>query len=113
MSTVNRTGRLVGKQFGRLTVLGERLVARRSVKCLCRCACGTEKEIYRHNLVSGETRSCGCLRAELRPGLCADQFRTHGHARDAATGKKTRTYQSWANMVQRCGNPKHRNYQDY
>lgn len=35
---------------------------------------------------------------------------THGHARD---GKHSPTWHSWANMVQRCTNPKNPRYADY
>lgn len=32
----------------------------------CRCICGIEKDVYKSNLVSGRTKSCGCLEYENR-----------------------------------------------
>lgn len=30
----------------------------------CRCECGTEKTVAAHNLVTGVSMSCGCLRRD-------------------------------------------------
>ena len=56
---------LRGQRFGKLTVLepfptqkGER------TKWLCRCDCGTIKPILTSSLVTGNTRTCGCSKAE-------------------------------------------------
>jgi hypothetical protein len=35
-----------------------------SVIWKCRCACGAEKEVVEHNLLSYRTRSCGCAGEE-------------------------------------------------
>lgn len=58
---------LVGKQFGRLTVIAKapsrtKQNGQRQSFWLCRCECGQEKEFPNSNLQSGNTRSCGCLR---------------------------------------------------
>lgn len=47
---------LVGKSFGRWTVL-ERVPGN---KWLCRCQCGTEREVYGTTLRNGLSASCGC-----------------------------------------------------
>ena len=47
---------LTGKQFGRWTVFA----ARPSYKWLCRCSCGTEREVDARNLRNGRSTSCGC-----------------------------------------------------
>ena len=52
---------LTGKRIGRLLVL--RRTPGRVTRWLCRCDCGTEKEIYATNLLRN-TRSCGCLKQE-------------------------------------------------
>ena len=59
---------MVGQKFERLTVI------RRSYlndnfyhkKWLCRCECGKEKNITKGHLISGNTKSCGCLKKELK-----------------------------------------------
>jgi len=33
-------------------------------KYICRCTCGTEREVSSLHLRSGATKSCGCLRRE-------------------------------------------------
>ena len=56
---------LTGQVFGRWTVL--KRVANRGGRTawLCRCECGTEKEVLSCHLKSGRSQSCGCLRSEI------------------------------------------------
>lgn len=51
----------IGKKFGRLTIISAGSQKR---KCICKCDCGTEKELYLSNVLSGKTKSCGCLQKE-------------------------------------------------
>lgn len=55
---------LTGRVFGRLTVVARNGTRYRSSQWLCKCDCGAEATIARGSLVSGATRSCGCLRAD-------------------------------------------------
>jgi len=87
-----------GQRFGRLTVIS-RVISGRSKHWLCRCECGRERSLEVHYVVRGKIRSCGCLGGE-----------THGHARH---GAHTRTYRSWASMIQRCTNPKATGFRYY
>ena len=58
---------LVGKRFTRLLVTGRAENYRPGhSQWLCVCDCGTEKIVRQAALVSGNTRSCGCLRKEIR-----------------------------------------------
>ena len=61
---------LVGKKFGKLTVIKfDRVEYKRDAKgknrdrgyWLCRCDCGKKVTNARNDLVSGKTKSCGCL----------------------------------------------------
>lgn len=54
---------LVGKKFGRLTVISLKSVGKYT-RWNCRCDCGNEKDVYQHNLISGDITSCGCRRRE-------------------------------------------------
>lgn len=62
-----RTNRdITGQKFGNLTVLyrtdiNNKKDRHKKPTWLCRCKCGNTVEIIRSNLVSGNTRSCGCL----------------------------------------------------
>lgn len=58
-------------------------------KCLCVCECGNVKEVYKGNLTSGGSVSCGCVGGTFK----------HGYT-------KTKIYFVWRNMVERCNNPK-------
>ena len=103
-----------GEKYGLLTVISKRNTPKHVV-CLCRCECGTVKEYYRHNLLSGTTVSCKCVQRRLSAERCRQRATTHGHTTtlNGIVGLKTRTYQSWANMIQRCTNKGHRVYGYY
>ena len=51
----------IGQQFGRWTVVGR---ADRTSYVVCRCTCGTLREVYWPNLQKGKTKSCGCYKEE-------------------------------------------------
>lgn len=61
---------LTGKRFGRLTVVKiapeemSMQYAQKKILWVCRCDCGKETAVMGQALVSGNTRSCGCLRSE-------------------------------------------------
>lgn len=94
---------LTGQTFGRLLALGEGAKAGQHVTYRCRCACGNEVVVRAQSLRKGETRSCGCYRAdELR-----DAKTVHGMYGSP-------TYRSWRAMLARCSSdPKHPQFKDY
>lgn len=57
---------ITGEKFGKLTVLeyaGRKISGRRREKVWkCRCDCGKEVVVFQHNLMCGNTQSCGCMR---------------------------------------------------
>jgi hypothetical protein len=54
---------VVGKTFGRLTVLRDDGHGK-NPEIVCRCSCGKEVTLLKHNVLGGNTASCGCFRAE-------------------------------------------------
>jgi hypothetical protein len=90
----------IGEKFGRYLVIAPCDFDKRRV--LCRCDCGTEKYVYKNNLFSGKTYSCGCLAKERT----MERSRTHGQA-------STRLYMVWANMRRRCYDKHNNRYQNY
>lgn len=90
-----------GQRFGRLVVLceGTRLSKRRWD---CRCDCGSGKTVFGFSLMSGQTKSCGCLARELSSA----RNTTHGHCSNT-NGKSTREYTAWRRMLSRCSNNAH------
>ena len=56
---------ITGRRFGRLTALSVSGVSRCWVETWrCRCDCGREVDVYKCHLLSGHTKSCGCLRTD-------------------------------------------------
>ena len=54
-----------GDKFGRWTVVEQVHRRNAGIEYRCVCECGTEKIVYKSNLVSGRTKSCGCYQKEL------------------------------------------------
>ena len=106
-----RRQNLTGRTFGRWTVIREaadrsRADAGQRRYWLCQCSCGAEREIRGENLVSGQSKSCGCLRVDVSGQLTL----THGNSR---RGLRTREYRAWRNAKTRCFNTKSRDYHNY
>lgn len=94
---------LVGKTFGRLTVIKKlRPNKRRNIQWLCQCSCGNKHIVITSYLINGKIKSCGCLQKEK----LAKRVTKH-HLRN------TRLYGVWANIKQRCYNPKNSHYKSY
>jgi len=55
---------IAGKQFGRLTVISLHHKTNKGIFWLCKCSCGGEKVARADTLANGNTKSCGCIRAE-------------------------------------------------
>lgn len=98
---------LTGKKFSRLLVL-QRVGSNKFDKALwlCACDCGQSTVVTTGQLMNGTTRSCGCYKAERQ----RDANVIHGLARRKS---KSRTYNCWANMLQRCCNPNSTMYRYY
>jgi hypothetical protein len=92
----------IGQRYGRLVVVS--LHGHRGPKrfWLCNCDCGNTKIVQDSNLRSGHSRSCGCFHEQRRKEIRL----THGKSR-------SRVYDTWVNMKQRCLNPKVDRYDDY
>lgn len=61
---------LVGKKFGRLTVMGYAGKRAGMHRWKCRCECGRETIVGQTLLQSGKTQSCGCLNVDrVQDGL--------------------------------------------
>lgn len=85
---------LENKPFGRWTAI--KYVGKS--RWLCKCECGTEREVYTAQLTTGTSLSCGCLAHELHI--------KHGM-------RHTRFYRIWLGMKSRClikNTPSYKNY---
>ena len=97
---------LTGQIFGRLKVIEYLYTDKRSMY-LCSCECGNNCVVGQSNLVSGHTRSCGCIRRE---NICSTINKTKKYS---ISCKKDRLYAIWASMKQRCYNNNHKQYKNY
>lgn len=69
----HRVKSLAGQTFGNLTAIDyERVPGRRELLWRCMCSCGNETKVWRGNLLSGNTTSCGCVRDGEKPYLQLD-----------------------------------------
>jgi hypothetical protein len=60
---------LTGRHFGQLTVLKRDYETEKqhsgNTYWLCECKCGKQVSVVRNSLISGKTKSCGCLRKKI------------------------------------------------
>lgn len=96
------TADLTGQRFGSLTVIERAENRNGRPYWLCKCDCGTIKEVRGQHLRYGKIVSCGCVGREN----CRSSHITH-------KGTKTRLYFVYRNILNRCYNPKVRSYADY
>jgi len=87
---------MIGREFGRLTPLS-RDYSKSRVSFLCRCSCGNSKVVMKQSLLSGATKSCGCIKKK------------YNHPRKY----NRRTYRLWHTLLRRCQNPKTNGYKRY
>ena len=95
---------MIGKKFGRLTVIEALPVERyangkiKHLAFLCECECGNTLGVTKYHLRDGHTKSCGCYSLESRT--------KHGMARNAL-------YHVWYNIRARITDPQHQSYNYY
>lgn len=94
---------LTGKRFGLWTVIERASSAPKGqARWLCRCECGAGRIIGSQCLRRGKSRSCGCGKARH----IRERLSTHGLTRSPE-------YFAWRNMINRCENPKVKEFKWY
>ncbi len=109
MGVIDKTG----NKYGQLTVI--RLDHRefRSSRLgsynfwLCKCDCGNETVVLSNNLTKGNTKSCGCQSSRKK---LKQKMTTHG---EGSIKTRTKTYNSWRAMKDRCYSKNHKEYKRY
>lgn len=94
---------LNGKKFGHLSVIRfDHVNDRQLAVWECLCDCGNTTYVTTSSLLSGNSKSCGCIRKEkLR-----EQSYINGYSSE-------RLYNVWKNMCGRCFDQKARGYKNY
>lgn len=102
---------MIGKRFGRLTVTEKAWSTRKEGYWYkTKCDCGSDFTVLGTHLRRGWTKSCGCFRREFA-GIKATK---HGEARGNTGELKTREYNAWHAMKDRCTtNPLSHYYRGY
>jgi len=91
-----------GLKYGRLEGIKYIETRKAGAYWLFRCDCGNEKIINASTVRLGKVKSCGCLAKEK----VSQTHKKHGMA-------KTKTYDAWIGIKQRCLNPKSSSFQNY
>lgn len=76
------------------------------------CSCGTVAVHRRDSILSGNSRSCGCLRSEE----FAAARTTHGHTKGCRGGRGvpvSKEYCAWQNAKRRCYSPRNASFASY
>lgn len=92
---------LIGKTFNRLTVIQYQNINNKSY-WNCICSCGNHKLIYHTKLITGHTRSCGCLKSDSLKQIAS----THGLSRHPL-------YSVYTDIKTRCYNENDKQFKDY
>lgn len=95
---------MMGKRFGRLTVIRKSKNKTKEGRLLwtCQCDCGNIRDFNGKLLRLGKTKSCGCLAKEV----CCHNSKKHG-------SYQTRLYKVWAGIKIRCKYSKTNGFDNY
>jgi len=106
---------LTGSQHGKLFVIERVANHGKKVAYLCRCDCGAYIEVESYKLITGHTKSCGCMRREVAknrvmPTKEKSYNYQHGYAEK---GSVHPLWNKWSSLKARCYNPSVQSYKFY
>lgn len=93
---------LTDRRFGRLLVVERAGSKDGNAAWRCNCDCGNTVVVKSNNLLSGNSKSCGCLEKEQRIA----RMTTHNLT-------NTKLYKTWESMKKRCYYQGHKAYKNY
>ncbi|MFI5404973.1 MAG: hypothetical protein ACHQ1D_00520 [Nitrososphaerales archaeon] len=89
----------VGREFDRLTIIGSLPSKNHRSYSLCKCICGNQLPVMNKCLLSGNTRSCGCLQLDCfnsiitKHGLCdTSEYNIWNHIKQRCYNKNCKAY---------------------
>lgn len=91
---------MIGQRFNKWTIVGLSHNTPKASYYNCVCDCGIESKVRSHHLLNGESGSCGCYMKNGKTRI------KHGMTSDAR-------YYILRGMMQRCDNPKSKDYKNY
>ena len=101
---------VIGRKFGRLTVLSFSHTEKGHAYVNCQCDCGNVAVVNSHTLKHGGTRSCGCLAIDMRSKYC---IYTKGDYNIKGKFSRHPLFRIWGGIMQRCFNPNSHAYELY
>lgn len=112
---------LTGQRFGRLVAVEHagRVVNKngfRTTLWKCQCDCGNQTTVRYPALITGNTRSCGCLERENKERMMklAQQTNRKSVSKDFIRKLEDHPlYKTWKSMLMRCNNPNVSGYKHY
>lgn len=92
----------IGQKFNRLIIVSyaKRKSGYERKMTICLCDCGKSLTVDESSIISGNTKSCGCLKTEVN--------KKRGDGRN-----KTALYRVYYSMIGRCNNKNDKNYKNY
>ena len=93
---------ITGQKFGRWSVIERAENRHGNAYWKCKCDCGTVREVSGTYLVTGKSKSCGCLQKEI----CGKRHTKHGLC-------KNKLYYVYSGIKDRCFRKKHKDYKYY
>jgi len=95
---------LFGRRFGRWQIVSlySHGSKHRAERWICRCECGTERDVSVQSLLNGTSVSCGCLRIDL----LIQRITTHDQT-------DSPEWFAWQHIIQRCTNPNDPTWKNY
>lgn len=106
-SDIIKDNEIIGKQYGRLTVVSYCGTDKQRSKLFkCKCECGNEITTRKSRIINGGVKSCGCLVTDVWSKM---KYK-HGYARK---DKYNRLYGIYSHMIDRCHNSKNPSYKNY
>ncbi len=104
---------LTGQRFGRLTVLEFVPNDKHHSYWKCKCECGNTSIICISSLISGDTKSCGCLGDEQRKKNGKETGALNGKKNIAHNKSHRRIHNEWLGIKKRCLNKNYLQYNLY
>lgn len=98
----NKAAYNIGDQVGNCIYLGENFSNNWKQYAKFKCICRSEFIAVIYRVKSGHTKTCGCLIAKRNK----DRLTSHGMT-------KSKEYNTWINLIQRCTNPNNDHFHRY
>lgn len=97
---------MIGKRFGKLTVILRLKNLGTQTVYFCKCDCGNTRVVRAWCLRAGQVSDCGCVSKKIKAQHTKELKTTHGHSR-------TKLYSVWSSMKGRCFCKTDKHYNNY